>query len=116
MKTDRIMLFSWHDAPFDPIFKNFNIYFLNILELKDQITLINCLFIHEKTHKLLPSNFNDFFLPCSDLYDTVTTRKGVSKRTEHGNQPIFLTEFGKMVHIFAEFGNRNTGGQGERIF
>ena len=69
-KAVRIMSFSRHDAPSEPIFRKFN-----ILKLKDQITLFNCLFIHDQTHNLLPSNFNDFFLPCSDLYDTDTRRR-----------------------------------------
>ena len=64
------MSFSRHDAPSEPIFRKFD-----ILKLKDQITLFNCLFIHDQTHNLLPSNFNDFFLPCSDLYDTDTRRR-----------------------------------------
>ena len=40
---------------------------------------------------------------------------GVPKRTKHGSQPIFSTELGKVVHIFADFGNRNIGGHGNFI-
>ena len=36
----------------------------------------------------------------------------VIRRTEQGNRLIFSTEFGKMIHILADFGNRNTGGYG----
>ena len=36
--------------------------------------------------------------------------KGVPKRTEHRNWPIFSTAFRKIVHILADFGKRNTGG------
>ena len=42
--------------------------------------------------------------------------QGCPKRTEHGNRPIFSTEFGNIVHILADFGNRNTGGHGKIIF
>ena len=48
------MSFSRCDVPLEPIFKIFN-----ILKVKDQIALFNCLFIHNRTHNLLPSNFND---------------------------------------------------------
>ena len=36
--------------------------------------------------------------------------------TEHGNWPILFTEFGKIVYILADFGNRNTGRQGDFTF
>ena len=36
--------------------------------------------------------------------------RGVPKRTEHRNQPIFLKEFGKVAHLLADIGNRNISG------
>ena len=44
-----------------------------------------------------------------DCYIFWAMLRGVPKRTEHGNRPIFSTEFGKIVHILADFGNRNRG-------
>ena len=41
----------------------------------------------------------------SNTYD-VYWEGGSAKRTEHGNRPIFSTEFGKIVHILADFGKR----------
>ena len=35
---------------------------------------------------------------------------------EHENRPMFSTEFGIIVHILADFGNRNTGGHGNFYF
>ena len=43
-------------------------------------------------------------------------RGGVPKRTAHGNRPIFLTKFRNVVHIFANLGNKNTGGHGNSYF
>ena len=86
------MSFSPYGAHTEPIFKKFN-----ILKLKDQITLFNCLFVHDHSRKLLPSTFNNFFTPCSDLYDTETRRRAgclftpqVSTQT-YGRQSIKLT-------------------------
>ena len=42
--------------------------------------------------------------------------RGVPKRTEHRNYPIFSTAFRKIAHILADFGNINTGGHGNPLF
>ena len=36
--------------------------------------------------------------------------RGVPKRMEHENRPVFSTEFEQIVHMLAYIGNRNTGG------
>ena len=41
---------------------------------------------------------------------------GVPRDTEHGNWPILSTEFEKIVHILANFGNARTGGHGYFLF
>ena len=41
---------------------------------------------------------------------------GVPERTEHGNWPIFPTEFEKIVRIFADFRDSNAGGHGNFLF
>ena len=69
-KAVRIMSFSSFTAHSEPLFKKFG-----ILKLKDQISLLNCLLIHDQTRNLLPKSFNDFFIPCSDLYDIGTKRQ-----------------------------------------
>ena len=43
-------------------------------------------------------------------------RGGVPWRTEHGNRPIFSSEFGEVGHILAGFENWNTGGHGNSSF
>ena len=43
-------------------------------------------------------------------------KEGFSKRMEHESWLIFLTEFGKIVQILADFGNRNAGGYGNFLF
>ena len=58
-------------APSKPLLRKFG-----ILKLKDQISLLNCLFIHDQTRNLLPKSFNDFFIPCCDLYEINTRRPG----------------------------------------
>ena len=67
------MSFSPYGAHTEPIFKKYG-----ILKLKDQITLFNGLFVHNHSRELLPSSFNNFFTPCSDLYDTETRRREVA--------------------------------------
>ena len=52
------MSFSATKAPCEPIYRKFG-----IPKLKDQISLFNCLFVHDQTHKLLPSSFDNFFAP-----------------------------------------------------
>ena len=37
-------------------------------------------------------------------------------RAEHGNQPFFSTEFGNILYILANFGNRSTGEHGYVLF
>ena len=67
------MSFSPYGAHTEPIFKKYS-----ILKLKDQITLFNCLFVHDHSRKLLPSTFNNFFTPCFDHYDTETRKEQVA--------------------------------------
>ena len=57
----------------------------------------------------------DFKLICyialRDIY-----KNRIPKRTEHENRPIFSTKFGKIAHVLADLGNRNTGGHGNFYF
>ena len=76
----RIMSFSRYDAPSGPLFKKFK-----ILKLKDQITVFNCLLIHDHSRNLLPSSFQNFFLPCTDLHDTNTRSHAGSLFVPHVN-------------------------------
>ena len=76
----RIMSFSRYDAPSGPLFKKFK-----ILKLKDQITVFNCLLIHDHSLNLLPSSFQNFFLPCTDLHDTNTRSHAGSLFVPHVN-------------------------------
>ena len=46
---------------------------LNILKLKDTITLKNCLLLNDFINKKLPNSFNDYFTTCKDLH-TINTR------------------------------------------
>ena len=49
-------------------------------------------------------------------YDLSKGERGVHKRTEHGNLPIFSTEYGNIAHIVTDFENRNTGRHGNFYF
>ena len=46
---------------------------LNILKLKDNITLKNCLLLHDFINKKLPTSFSNYFTTCDDLH-TIKTR------------------------------------------
>ena len=91
-KAIRIITFSGYKDHTEPLFKK-----LNILKLEDQISLFNCLLVHDQTRNLLPSSFNDFFIPCSDLYEADTRNPPGSlfipfvKTTTYGRQSIKLS-------------------------
>ena len=76
----RIITFSRYEAPSDPIFKK-----LNILKLQDQISLFNCLLIHDHSRKQLPISFNDYFIPCTELHDFNTKHHSGSLFVPHVN-------------------------------
>ena len=67
----RIITFSKHSAHTEPLFKK-----LGILKIKDQISLLNCLFIHDQTRNILPKCFKNYFTPCIDMHTTSTRRPG----------------------------------------
>ena len=67
----RIMTFSQFNAHTEPLFKK-----LGILKIKYQISLFNCLFIHDQTRNILPKCFKNYFTPCIDLHNTNTRRPG----------------------------------------
>ena len=46
---------------------------LNILKLKDNVTLKNCILLHDFLNKKLPISFDNYFTTCEDLY-TINTR------------------------------------------
>ena len=46
---------------------------LNILKFKDNITLKNCLLLHDFINKKLPNSFNNYFTTCKDLH-TINSR------------------------------------------
>ena len=79
-KAKRIMSFSATQAPCEPIYKKFG-----ILKLEDQISLFSSLYAHDQTHEVLPSSSDNFFTPCTDLYDTGTIRRVGSLFTFHVN-------------------------------
>ena len=59
----RTLTFSEQKAHTNPIFKA-----LKILKFKDQVELLNCLFVHDQINKYLPDNFNDYFLSVNNLH------------------------------------------------
>ena len=77
-----------------------------ILKLKDQITLFNCLLIHDHSRNLLPSSFQNFFLPCTDLHDTNTRSHAGSLFVPHvnskqyGRNSIKVSSILKWNHLF----------------
>ena len=64
----RIMSFAKKDAHTEPLFKEFK-----ILKIVNQITLLNCLLIHDHSRNLLPNSYQNFFIPCEDLHTSETT-------------------------------------------
>ena len=60
-----------------PIFKS-----LEILKVKDQITLLNCLFVHDSLNGKLPKSFGNTFIKLSDVrsnsntVSTINSKKG----------------------------------------
>ena len=59
----RIISFANFGADENPLFHN-----LNIIKLSDQITIQNCLFVHDTLKKLSPVCFHDYFLPTQDIH------------------------------------------------
>ena len=76
----RVMYFSTYDIPSKPLFKK-----STILKLKDQLSLVNCLLIHDQSRNLLHSSFQNFLLPCTDLHDTNTQSHARSIFVPHVN-------------------------------
>ncbi len=64
----RIISFSDFGAKSNPLYSN-----LNILKLRDQIVLQNCLFIHDALNNIAPRCFNDYFKHTRDIH-TIPTR------------------------------------------
>ena len=64
----RIISFSDFGAKTNPLYSN-----LNILKLRDQIVLQNCLFIHDALNNIAPRCFNDYFKHTRDIH-TIPTR------------------------------------------
>ena len=60
-----------------PIFKS-----LEILKVKDQITLLNCLFVHDSLNGKLPKSFDNTFIKLTDVrsnsntVSTINSKKG----------------------------------------
>ena len=58
----RIMTRAGFNAHSSPIFKT-----LEILKIQDQITLLNCLFVHDSLNGKLPKSFDNTFLKLSNV-------------------------------------------------
>ena len=58
----RIMARAGFNAHTNPLFKS-----LEILKIEDQITLLNCLFVHDYLNGKLPKSFNNTFTKLSDV-------------------------------------------------
>ena len=91
----KIMSFSRYDSAPDPIYKKFN-----ILKLKDHITRLNCLLIHDYSRNLLPKSFNNFFIPCSDLYSSDTRHAAGSLFVPSVNSTKYGLKSIKLSSIF----------------
>ena len=61
------MSFAKKDANSEPLFKEFK-----ILKIENQITLLNCLLIHDHSRNLLPNSYQNFFIPYQDLHTSET--------------------------------------------
>lgn len=100
--------------------------FNNLLQTQEQVPYINeiwisvayCHLVFRFVDNIFPDiHFaDDIFSDCcfsdDDFSRFPLAIKGAPKRKEHGNRLIFSMEFGKMAHILAGIGNRNTSGHG----
>ena len=92
----RIISFSRYDCPSEPIFK-----YYKILTLKDQISLYNCLLIHDYSRNLLPSSFDTFFTLCTELHNNDTRRQAGC---------VFVPHYSSRVNILAKSAPPRGGG------
>ena len=89
----RIITFSDYRASTNPLFKK-----LGILKISDNITLQNCLFVHDALNNKLPNNFKNIFKP-SHANHIVSTRNASSgslfqpyvRTTKYGKKSIKLS-------------------------
>ena len=70
----RIITFSEFRCSASPLYKD-----LKILKLKDHISLLNCLFVHDQLNNNVPKNFSVFFLSTSNLYARTTRNSSKGK-------------------------------------
>ena len=63
----RIISFAEFNAETDHLYNNHN-----ILKIHDQITLQNCLFVHDYLNNRLPSSFNNTFCKTSQIHSNET--------------------------------------------
>ena len=70
----RLITFSEFNSHTSPLFKA-----LKILKFKDQITLSNCLLVHDQINDNLPINFENFFITTNDLYTKNTKSSKTGK-------------------------------------
>ena len=96
----RIMSFSRKNAHTEPLFKSFK-----ILKLKDQISLYNCLFVHDHSRNLLPNSYSNFFKPCEDM-DYSSTRGAAGSMfvphcssTTYGRKSVKLSAILQWNHL-----------------
>ena len=96
----RIMSFSRKNAHTEPLFKSFK-----ILKLKDQISLYNCLFIHDHSRNLLLNSYSNFFKPCEDM-DYSSTRGAAGSMfvphcssTTYGRKSVKLSAILQWNHL-----------------
>ena len=103
----RIITFSEHNAHVSPLYKS-----LKILKLKDQITLFNCLFVHDQINNNLPVSFGDYFTPLNKLY-TIATRNSKKGKlfkpnvdsTKYGRHSIKQSSINTWNHVIDQFPN-----------
>lgn len=79
----------------------------NILKLRDQIRLQNCLFVHDYLNELLPACFDDYYFKLNYLYFNVQTRNSnlgciflpSKKTTKYGLNSITQKSISTWNHI-----------------
>ena len=87
----RIMTFSEFRSHSEPLFSQ-----LNILKFTDNISVINCIFVHDFLKGNLPSAFESIFTRAGDIYSTETRQVKTGmlftpryKGTEYGLKSIY---------------------------
>ena len=91
---DHIIFFSRFDCPSEHIFK-----YYKILKLNDEMSLYNCLLIHDYSRKRIPPSSDTYFRPCAELHNNDTWRQAGCVFVPHHNSKRYGRQSIKLSRI-----------------